>query len=178
MPSVASMQTDPRHGRALIDFLHFVWFRNTAGTRVRVVLAVALIGATAALQALAPLIFAGEVDVLSGDRPTAVVLPVSLLVAYGLVFSLGRAFVELRYVALFPLIARIGNAFCSGGVRARPFPWPAIPPVTKDRTTSVDHRPGHRSGAFLSIGACNRLWSRYPSIPGFGHKLKNKILNV
>ena len=97
----------PRHGRAFAEFLHFVWFRNDAATRVRIVLSILLIGATAGLQTLAPLVFATAVDALSEDVPVGVALPVALLVGYGLVFTLSRALVEVRYIAMFPVVNRV-----------------------------------------------------------------------
>ena len=44
------------HWRALFQFLRFVWVENAASVRIRILLAVGLVGGTAALQTLAPLI--------------------------------------------------------------------------------------------------------------------------
>lgn len=62
---------------ALRTFLPFFWPRNDRGTRLRLVGAVALMAITAALGAVAPLIFATAVDALSGQQTAF--LPVALL---------------------------------------------------------------------------------------------------
>lgn len=95
------------HWRALFQFLRFVWVENAASVRIRILLAVGLVGGTAALQTLAPLIFASAVDAFLQDQSLAVVAPTVLLLGYALVFSLARGFRELNYVVVIPLMNRV-----------------------------------------------------------------------
>ncbi len=97
-------QVRTHHWRALIQFLRFVWIKMGTPTRVRIVFAVVLIGLTAGLQALAPLIFAMAVDAFAGVETSVAILPITLLLGYALVFTLSRILQELRYGAVFPIV--------------------------------------------------------------------------
>jgi ATP-binding cassette subfamily B protein len=95
---------------ALLTFLPFFWPKDSRATRVRVVAGMLLMGTTAGLSALAPLLFASAVDALSRQLGAAAVLPTALLVGYGLVFMLTRVFSETRWIVVRPVAQLVHTA--------------------------------------------------------------------
>ncbi len=63
--------------QAFRTLMPFFWPKNDRVTRLRLVAALVLMGVTAGLAAVAPLIFATAVDALSGEQ--AAFLPAALL---------------------------------------------------------------------------------------------------
>ncbi len=110
LPSIAP---DLRAGqaedlKAIAAVLPYLWPPGDGGLKIRVVLAVAILGATAMMNALVPVLFAGAVAVLSPpEMPAIVVAPVALLVGYGVVFWLARALNELRWILFGPIEQRV-----------------------------------------------------------------------
>jgi ATP-binding cassette subfamily B protein len=81
---------------AIRSLLPYLWPRGDGGMRVRVVGAVGLLVCAKLTNVLIPIIYKDIVDILSGTHGAAVVLPVALLVAYGLCRIGTIAFAELR----------------------------------------------------------------------------------
>jgi ATP-binding cassette subfamily B protein len=81
--------------RALVPFL---WSANPPALRLRVVLAVCLLVVATAATVYVPLLYKAAINALTakGDVPTEIILPVALIVGYGLVRFLAAASGELR----------------------------------------------------------------------------------
>ena len=93
--------------KALRLMLPFVWPESDRGLRVRLVLAMCMLGAIAALNTLAPVLFAKAVDGLASGVNLAIVLPLGLILSYGLVHSIGKAINELRWLLYSPIEQRL-----------------------------------------------------------------------
>ena len=89
----AAAKADWRTLRSLGPYL---WPRESLEIRGRVVLALALLGAAKVANVCVPLIYKQAIDALSGKTAAAIVLPLGLLFAYGLLRVLAVAFGELR----------------------------------------------------------------------------------
>jgi len=81
---------------ALATLSRYLWPPGATGTKIRVVVALILLAAAKLANVYVPVIFRDAVDLLAGKTPAVIVLPVGLLVAYGLVRVLTIAFAELR----------------------------------------------------------------------------------
>jgi ATP-binding cassette, subfamily B, heavy metal transporter len=96
--------------RTIRTLLPYLWPAGQAGLRLRVVAALLLLVAAKVTNVTVPIFYKQAVDALSGD-PTnvgvtsVVVVPVALLVGYGLVRVLAQAFGELRD-AVFAKVAQ------------------------------------------------------------------------
>ena len=103
----------PQDVKALRMMLPFLWPKNDLGLRVRLVLSISLLGATAAMNALAPLLFAAAVDrfvpgeVLAQTTVVVLALPLLLILSYGAVHSLGKAMSEMRWALYGPIEQRV-----------------------------------------------------------------------
>ncbi|HYC01676.1 MAG TPA: ABC transporter ATP-binding protein/permease [Azospirillaceae bacterium] len=82
--------------RALGMLLPYVWPPGEIGTKMRVAIAMLLLFAAKAATVVVPIFYKGAVDSLSGENNAAVVLPVGMILAYGLARFLSQAFAELR----------------------------------------------------------------------------------
>ncbi|MBT4711579.1 MAG: ABC transporter ATP-binding protein/permease [Alphaproteobacteria bacterium] len=96
----------------------FLWPKDDIALRVRLVISISLLAATAGLNALAPVLFALAVDRLTpseiiGDGGEVVgviavtVLPLAVLLGYGAVHSFGKAMSELRWLLYGPIEQRL-----------------------------------------------------------------------
>ena len=100
----------PEHttdSRALKLMWPFLWPSGDPGMRTRLVASVLLLALTAALNALAPLLFARGIDVLSGQASAVLVVPVGLLLAYGAVHTMGKGLSEMRWLLYGPIEQRL-----------------------------------------------------------------------
>ena len=110
LPSVAP---DLRSGhaedlKAIKAVLPYLWPEGDGGLKLRVMLAVGILGVTAMMNALVPVLFAAAVDHLTpADTPVVVAAPVALLLGYGLVFWLSRTMNELRWILFGPIEQRV-----------------------------------------------------------------------
>lgn len=82
--------------RALRSLSRYLWPDNAFETKVRVVIALILLALAKVANVYTPILFKDAVDALSGKETTVLILPVSLLVGYGIVRVLSIAFAELR----------------------------------------------------------------------------------
>ncbi len=110
LPSVAP---DLRSGqaedlKAIAAVWPYIWPRGDSGLKLRLMLAVGILGTTALLNALVPVLFAAAVDELTpADASAVIVAPMALLLSFGLVFWLSRALNELRWVLYGPIEQRV-----------------------------------------------------------------------
>jgi ABC-type transport system involved in Fe-S cluster assembly fused permease/ATPase subunit len=93
--------------KAIRLMLPFLWPKTDPELRVRLVMAVCMLGAIAGLNTLAPMLFAKAVDGLASGANLAVVLPLGLILSYGLVHSIGKAINELRWLLYSPIEQRL-----------------------------------------------------------------------
>ena len=81
---------------ALRSLSRYLWPDNAFETKVRVVIALILLALAKVANVYTPILFKDAVDALSGQESTVLILPISLLVGYGIVRVLSIAFAELR----------------------------------------------------------------------------------
>ncbi len=87
--------------------LPYMWPRDDKRLRVRLVASVSLLGLTALLNALVPILFATAVDSFTEPKDGLLVVPLALLFAYGVMHWLSKAMGELRWVLYGPIEQRI-----------------------------------------------------------------------
>jgi ATP-binding cassette subfamily B protein len=92
--------------RAIRMLLPYLWRRGTWDLRARVVLALTFLVGAKAANVYVPLLYKKAVDALSHPVGDIVVLPVALLLGYGLVRILAQAFGELREVVFAKVAQR------------------------------------------------------------------------
>ena len=81
---------------ALRSLSRYLWPDNAFEIKVRVVIALILLALAKVANVYTPILFKDAVDALSGKESTVLILPISLLVGYGIVRVLSIAFAELR----------------------------------------------------------------------------------
>ena len=100
---------------ALRSLSRYLWPDNAFETKVRVVIALMLLALAKVANVYTPILFKDAVDALSGKESTVLILPISLLVGYGIVrvhvhlslrLSCGWGWLGLERAA----IGRKGNA--------------------------------------------------------------------
>ncbi|MBK18899.1 MAG: metal ABC transporter permease [Rhodospirillaceae bacterium] len=74
----------------------YLWPAGEFETKARVLLALALLALAKVANVYTPILFKDAVDILSGKEAAILVVPVALLVGYGVVRVLSIAFAELR----------------------------------------------------------------------------------
>ncbi|HEV2162820.1 MAG TPA: ABC transporter ATP-binding protein/permease [Stellaceae bacterium] len=85
-----------RELKALSGVLPYLWPKNAAGLRVRVVLAIACLAAAKAVNVGVPVLYKGAVDKLAPTAGALIVVPTMLIVAYGAARVGAQLFNELR----------------------------------------------------------------------------------
>ena len=107
-----SMEPGPRHRSGprndlgtLHTLLPYLWPVGEWGLRTRVVIAMGFLVAAKATNVAVPLFYKYAIDALTGNTTTVVVVPVALLIGYGVVRLLAQAFGELRD-AVFTKVAQ------------------------------------------------------------------------
>ncbi|MCH8002238.1 MAG: metal ABC transporter permease, partial [Proteobacteria bacterium] len=91
--------------RTLRNLLPYLWPRERADLRLRVVLAIVFLVAAKAANVCVPILLRDAVDGLGAPVEGIVVVPLALLLAYGVARVLARGFGELRD-ALFAKVAQ------------------------------------------------------------------------
>ncbi len=87
--------------------LPFLWPRDDMRLRARLVISVCLLGMTALLNALVPILFATAVDSFTQPQAGMLVAPLFLLLAYGVMQWLSKATGEMRWALYGPIEQRI-----------------------------------------------------------------------
>jgi len=105
-PFDPSAPTAPRSEWSTIrTLLPFLWPPGQLEMRVRVVVALALLSGAKMATVYVPILYKQAVDILSQEASAAIVIPVGLIVAYGLIRLISTAFSELRD-AVFAKVAQ------------------------------------------------------------------------
>ncbi len=81
---------------ALRTLSRYLWPPNAFEIKLRVIIALTLLALAKVANVYTPILFKDAVDALSGKESLVLVLPVGLLVGYGIVRVLSIAFAELR----------------------------------------------------------------------------------
>ncbi|MBT5659641.1 MAG: metal ABC transporter permease, partial [Rhodospirillaceae bacterium] len=90
-------KTGPRNDlRTLRSLLPYLWPKDSLNFRIRVMVALGLLVAAKIINVYVPILYKQAVDILSAEGAAVLVLPLGLLVAYGLVRIMVVAFGELR----------------------------------------------------------------------------------
>ncbi|MBT6364108.1 MAG: metal ABC transporter permease, partial [Rhodospirillaceae bacterium] len=98
--------TGPRNDLQTIrSLIPYLWPTGEIGLRVRVILALLLMIAAKGINVVVPVFFKHAVDALSVGASAVLVVPIGLLVAYGMTRVLAHAFGELRD-AVFAKVAQ------------------------------------------------------------------------
>jgi ATP-binding cassette subfamily B protein len=74
----------------------YLWPKGDWGLRARVVIAMLFLAAAKATNVYVPVLYRGAVDSLGGEHGALVVMPIALIVGYGIVRVLSLAFGQLR----------------------------------------------------------------------------------
>ena len=96
---------DQNHLNTLRTLLPYLWPQNAAEMRARVVIALIFLTIAKAITVGVPFIYKIVVDQISASLGTLVIVPIGLLVAYGLARVLSQTFGELRD-AVFAKVAQ------------------------------------------------------------------------
>ena len=100
------MTRSRRDIRTIRQLLPYLWPRGEAGLRLRVVLALACLLAAKVATVYVPILYKRAVDVLAPEDPaTLIVVPIALILGYGIVRIASAAFAELRDA----LFAKVGQ---------------------------------------------------------------------
>ena len=110
--------SQPHDIKAVRMMAPFLWPKDDMALRVRLVISISLLAATAGMNALAPVLFALAVDRLTpqeifGEEGKVIgviavtVLPLAVLLGYGAVHSFGKAMSELRWLLYGPIEQRL-----------------------------------------------------------------------
>jgi len=91
--------------RTIATLLPYLWPKGELGMRARVVGALSFLVASKVAIVYVPILYKEAVDALSGATPDLVLVPVGLIVAYGVIRFLSRVFMELRD-AVFAKVAQ------------------------------------------------------------------------
>jgi ATP-binding cassette, subfamily B, heavy metal transporter len=110
MKRAAGSTLDWRRVRSVI--LPFLWPRESAGLRVRVVVALILLITAKVITVQVPFFFKAVVDSLSEPESAALALPLAALLAYGLARLCASGFSELRD-AIFAKVAETAGRLVS-----------------------------------------------------------------
>ena len=103
-----------KHMRPIRTLLPYLWPKNAKEIRLRVVTALIFLAAAKAITVGVPFIYKLAVDQISVSVGAAVVVPIGLLIAYGLARVLSQTFGELRD-AVFAKVAQ--RAIRKAGLR-------------------------------------------------------------
>jgi len=104
-PHVAGGSEARAEWRTIRTLLPYVWPRGDWNLRARVLGAFALLAAAKGATVYVPILYKQAVDALGQGANPVVVVPVALVVAYGILRCLAQAFAELRD-ALFAKVAQ------------------------------------------------------------------------
>jgi len=91
--------------KTLKTLVPYLWPKNAMEMRVRVIFALFLLALAKGINVYAPILYKLAVDEISMKTETIIVVPVAILVAYGIARTLALAFGELRD-ALFAKVAQ------------------------------------------------------------------------
>ena len=108
MSTPAAAQPEPRGSfewGALRSLAPHLWPATNPGIRVRVVVALSLLTGAKLATVYVPILFKRMVDLFSGAQNTALVLPLGLVIGYGILRIAAIAFAELRD-AIFAKVAQ------------------------------------------------------------------------
>jgi len=96
-PSQTTLPTKEMSGLTVIRLLMpYLWPRGEWGLRARVVIALVLLFAAKITTSYLPILYKHAVDALSHQQPSVLLIPVALIVAYGITRVCALAFAELR----------------------------------------------------------------------------------
>ena len=97
-PDPLPTRNTPSRGNmaVLASLLPYLWPKDALGLRIRVVVAVLLLFAAKGINAYLPVLYKHAVDALSVSQPAIVLVPVGLIVAYGVTRVTALLFTELR----------------------------------------------------------------------------------
>ncbi len=85
------------NGFAIIkSLLPYLWPKHESGLRIRVVVAVVLLFVAKLTTSYLPILYKHAIDALSVKSPVVLVVPVALIIAYGLTRVMALLFAELR----------------------------------------------------------------------------------
>ena len=93
---VKSKENSVFEWRALKTLSHYLWPPHEFGMKLRVILSLLLLALAKVANVYTPILFRDVVDILSMKNSQFIVLPLALLIGYGMVRVLSIAFAELR----------------------------------------------------------------------------------
>ena len=97
--------------------LPFLWPKNDWGLRARLLATLVLLVVTSVLNTLTPVVMARVVDTLAGGPANATTLTYGLLLAYGVVFTVGRTLDVWRVALYGPMEQRLNRSMRLAALR-------------------------------------------------------------
>ncbi len=91
--------------KTIKSLMPYLWPKNAVDLRVRVVVALLLLVASKGVNVIVPLFYKEAVDTLGSDTAAVLVVPIALLIGYGIARTLALAFGEWRD-AVFAKVAQ------------------------------------------------------------------------
>jgi ATP-binding cassette subfamily B protein len=92
----AAPQEAQNHFRTLLTLLPYLWPRGRMDLRIRVVIALMLLAGAKVLTVYVPFFYKAAVDALSVETAALIVVPLGVILGYGLARVAAQAFGELR----------------------------------------------------------------------------------
>ncbi len=106
LEATAPDKKGPRNDlRTLRTLMPYLWPKNALEMRVRVVIAVAFLALAKGINVGVPILYKFAIDAISGASSALIVVPIGILIAYGLARTLSLAFGEFRD-AIFAKVAQ------------------------------------------------------------------------
>ena len=100
MRSLESKEETPSNPRSdlktLRTLIPYLWPKDATEMRFRVLIALIFLALAKSISAGAPILYKLVIDAISNNQTTIIVVPIGIIVSYGLARSLSLAFGEFR----------------------------------------------------------------------------------
>ncbi len=105
---------DVSHGRTLLSLAPYLWPKGETELRARVVLALAALVAGKIANVIIPIAYGAAVDALTPKANAIIVIPIAMILAYGILRTMSSGFGELRDAIFAKVQARAARRIAHG----------------------------------------------------------------
>ena len=105
---------DVSHGRTLLSLAPYLWPKGETELRARVVLALAALVAGKIANVIIPIAYGAAVDALTNKADAIIVIPIAMILAYGILRTMSSGFGELRDAIFAKVQARAARRIAHG----------------------------------------------------------------
>ena len=102
------------HGRTLLSLAPYLWPKGETALRTRVVLALAALVAGKIANVIVPIAYGAAVDALTPKSNAIIVIPIAMILAYGILRTMSSGFGELRDAVFAKVQARAARRIAHG----------------------------------------------------------------